>query len=253
MALLQIIVRATDSRPGLIKSEMIGRWRPPLTLTVHHLDNSRSQRVLFLLEELGVPYEIQRYRRDPATMQAPASLRAIHPLGKSPVLTDDALRLAETGAIIEYLAAAYDDGTLMPPAGSAERRQVIYYLHYAEGSLMPLMLLSLVFGRLPRQAPLPLRPVLRRVSAGMRTRYLEPQLALHLDTLERALHDRPWFAGDRFGVADVQMSFPIEIAGLRLRLLGDARPKLQDWLERLRARPAYLRALERGGPYDLAF
>ena len=223
-----------------------------MTLTVHHLNNSRSQRVLFLLEELGVPYQIRHYQRDPATMLAPASLRAVHPLGKSPVLTDGELTLAETGAIIEYLAATYDDGTLMPPAGSAQRRQVTYYLHYAEGSLMPLMLLSLVFGRLPRQAPLLLRPVLRRVSAGMRARFLGPQLALHLDTLERALADRPWFAGERLSVADVQMSFPIEIAGLRLRLLGAARPKLQDWLDRLRARPAYARALAQGGPYDLA-
>ncbi len=224
-----------------------------MTLTVHHLNNSRSQRVLFLLEELGVPYEIRHYRRDPATMLAPPSLRAVHPLGKSPVLTDGELTLAETGAIIEYLAGTYDDGALMPPAGSAERRQVTYYLHYAEGSMMPLMLLSLVFGRLPRQAPLLLRPVLRRVSAGMRARFLGPQLALHLDVLERTLDDRPWLAGARFTVADVQMSFPIEIAGMRLRLLGSVRPKLQDWLDRLRARPAYVRALERGGPYDLAF
>ncbi len=223
-----------------------------MTLTVHHLNNSRSQRVLFLLEELGVPYEIRHYQRDPATMLAPPSLRAVHPLGKSPVLTDGALTLAETGAIIEYLAAAYDDGTLMPPAGSAARRQVTYYLHYAEGSLMPLMLLSLVFGRLPQQAPRLLRPVLRRVAAGMRARFLGPQLALHLDTLERALRDRPWLAGEHLTVADIQMSFPVEIAGLRLRLLGSARPKLQGWLDRLRARPAYARALERGGPYDLA-
>ena len=223
-----------------------------MTLTVHHLNNSRSQRVLFLLEELGVPYEIRHYRRDATTMLAPASLRAIHPLGKSPVLTDGDLTLTETGAIIEYLAGAYDDGTLMPPADSAERRQVTYYLHYAEGSLMPLMLLSLVFGRLPRQAPLLLRPVLRRVSDSMRARYLRPQLALHLDILERALDGRPWFAGERFTVADVQMSFPVEIAGTRLRLLGGARPRLQDWLDRLRARPGYARALQRGGPYDLA-
>ena len=223
-----------------------------MTLTVHHLNNSRSQRVLFLLEELGVPYEIRRYERDPATMLAPASLRTIHPLGKSPVLTDGDLTLAETGAIIEYLASTYDDSTLMPAAGSAQRRQVGYYLHYAEGSLMPLMLLSLVFGRLPRQAPLLLRPVVRGVAAGMRTRYLGPQLALHLDTLERALGDRPWFAGERFTVADAQLSFPVEIAGARLGLLGTVRPRLQDWLDRLRARPAYLRALERGGPYDLA-
>ena len=221
-----------------------------MTLTVHHLDNSRSQRVLFVLEELGVPYEIRRYRRDAKTMLAPASLRQVHPLGKSPVLTDGALTLAETGAIMEYLAATYDDGTLMP-ADAEARRRVTYYLHYAEGSLMPLMLLSLVFARLPRQAPLLLRPLLKRVAAGVQGRFVGPQMALHLDYLEAELAGRPWFGGDRFTLADAQMSFPVEIAGLRLRKLGAARPRLQDWLDRVRRRPAYARALDRGGPYDL--
>ncbi len=222
-----------------------------MTLTVHHLNNSRSQRVLFLLEELGVPYEIKYYRRDPKTMLAPAALRQVHPLGKSPIVTDGDATLAETGAILEYLAATYDDGTLMPPAGSEERRRVTYYLHYAEGSLMPLMLLSLVFSRLPRQAPFLLRPLLRKVAAGVHAQFMEPQLTLHLNYLDRELEGRPWFAGHRFTVADAQMSFPIEIAGVRLRQLGAARPNLQSWLDRIHARPAYARALEQGGPYDL--
>ncbi len=221
-----------------------------MTLTVHHLNNSRSQRVLLVLEELGVPYEIKRYQRDPKTMLAPPSLRQVHPLGKSPIVTDGALTLAETGAIMEYLAATYDDGTLMPPPGTEEHRRVTYYLHYAEGSLMPLMLLSLVFDRLPRQAPLLLRPLLKGAAAGVERQFIGPQMALHLDYLERELADRPWFGGDRFTIADAQMSFPIEIAGLRLRKLGAKRPNLQRWLDRLHVRPAYARALERGGPYD---
>ena len=222
-----------------------------MTLTVHHLNNSRSQRVLFLLEELGTPYDVRRYQRHPKTMLAPAALRQVHPLGKSPVVTDGSHTLAETGAIMEYLAATYDDGTLRPPADSEEGRRVTFYLHYAEGSLMPLMLVSLVMRSLPRQAPFPLRPLLRKVAGGVHQRFLGPQLALHLDFLEAELAHRPWFAGERFTVADAQMSFPVEIAGLRQHLLGAARPRLQNWLDRLRARPAYARALERGGPYDM--
>ena len=223
-----------------------------MTLTVHHLNNSRSQRVLFLLEELGVPYAIKRYQRDAKTMLAPASLKAVHPLGKSPLVTDGELTIAETGAIMEYLAATYDDGKLMPAPGTEERRRVTYYLHYAEGSLMPLMLLSLIFGRLSQQGPFFMRPLLKRVASGVRAQFIGPQLALHLNFLDRELADRPWFAGENFTVADAQMSFPIEIAGLRMHMLGAARPNLQRWLDRVRARPAYARALEQGGPYELA-
>ena len=222
-----------------------------MSVTVHHLNNSRSQRVLFLLEELGAEYEIKRYARNPKTMLAPASLRQVHRLGKSPVITDGALTIAETGAIMEYLAATYGDGSLRPARDSDEGRKVTYYLHYAEGSLMPLMLISLIFSRLPAQAPFPLRPLFRRIAGGVHKQFVGPQLALHLDFLERELEGRPWFAGEHFTVADAQMSFPIEIAGLRQRLLGAARPKLQNWLDRVRARPAYARALERGGPYEM--
>ncbi|WP_428376067.1 glutathione S-transferase family protein [Lichenicoccus sp.] len=227
-----------------------------MTLTVHHLNNSRSQRVLFLLEELEVPYEIRRYERNPRTMLAPASLRAVHPLGKSPVVTDGDRTLAETGAIMEYLATTYGDGRLMPQPGSVERERATYYLHYAEGSLMPLLLLQLVFSRLPQQPPKLLRPLLRPlldgIGRGVDRQFLGPQLALHLNFLDRELDARPWFAGDSFSVADAQMSFPLEIAGLRLKALGAALPNLQNWLDRLRARPAYARALERGGPYEIA-
>ncbi len=223
-----------------------------MTLIVHHLNNSRSQRVLFLLEELGVAYDIKRYERDPRTMLAPASLRQVHPLGKSPVITDGDLTIAETGAIMEYLAATYDDGSLRPLQGSEAGRRVTYWLHYAEGSLMPLMLVSLIASRLPTQAPLLLKPLVRRVAGSLQGQFVGPRLAQNLDFLEAELAGRPWFAGERFTVADAQMSFPIEIAGLRQRLLGAARPKLQNWLDRLRARPAYGRALERGGPYEMS-
>ncbi len=222
-----------------------------MTLCVHHLNNSRSQRVLLLLEELGTPYEIKRYQRDPKTMLAPPALRQVHPLGKSPVVTDGPHTLAETGAIMEYLAATYDDGTLRPPPDSEEGRRVTFFLHYAEGSLMPLMLVSLVIGRLPGQAPFLLKPLLGKVAGGVHQQFLGPQLGLHLAFLEGEHAHRRWFAGERFTVADAQMSFPIEIAGLRQRLLGAARPRLQNWLDRLRARPAYARALERGGPFDM--
>ncbi|TLU73701.1 glutathione S-transferase family protein [Lichenicoccus roseus] len=226
-----------------------------MTLTVHHLENSRSQRVLFLLEELGVPYEVRRYRRNPRTMLAPAELRAVHPLGKSPLVTDGERTLAETGAIMEYLASHHGDGTLMGAPGSKERERVTYYLHYAEGSLMPLMLLQLVVSRLPQSPPKPLRPLLRPllrgIVGGVDRQFLGPQLDLHLNFLDRELEGRQFFAGDTFTVADAQMSFPIEIAGLRLKALGAARPNLQGWLDRLRVRPAYARALERGGPYKI--
>ena len=222
-----------------------------MTLTVHHLNNSRSQRVLFLLEELGVAYEVKRYERDPKTMLAPASLLRVHPLGKSPAVTDGDLTIAETGAIMEYLAATYGDATLRPPQGSEAGRRATYFLHYAEGSLMPLMLVSLIAGRLPARAPLLMKPLLRRVGGSLQGQFVAPRLAQNLDFLEGELAGRPWFAGEGFTVADAQMSFPIEIAGLRQRLLGAARPKLQNWLDRVRARPAYARALERGGPYEM--
>ena len=222
-----------------------------MTLTVHHLNNSRSQRVLFLLEELGIEYEIRRYERNPRTMLAPASLRQVHPLGKSPVITDGDLTIAESGAILEYLAATYGDATLRPPPDTEAGRRVTSLLHYAEGSLMPVMLVSLIASQMPRGAPALLRPLVRRVAGGLQGRFVGPRLALNLDFLESEMTGRPWFAGEHFTVADAQMSFPVEIAGQRQHLLGAARPKLQNWLDRIHARPAYGRALERGGPYEI--
>jgi glutathione S-transferase len=219
-------------------------------LTVHHLNNSRSQRILWLLEELGVPYEIRRYQRDPQTMLAPASLRAVHPLGKSPVITEGDLTLAESGAIIEYLAER--EGRLVPMLGSPEWRRYRYWMHYAEGSLMPPLLLKLVFDRLGKsKAPFFVRPIVRAIAAKAKASYIEPQIHRHLDYLEGELGKSTWFAGEEFSAADIQMSFPIEGAAARGGL--DARrPKLMAFLERIHARPAYRRALERGGEFKLS-
>ena len=219
-------------------------------ITVHHLNNSRSQRVLWLLEELGVPYEIKRYQRDPQTMLAPPSLRAVHPLGKSPVITEGDLTLAESGAIIEHLAER--EGRLVPTLGSPEWKRYRYWMHYAEGSLMPPLLLKLVFDRLGKaKAPFFARPIVKAIAAKAKSTYIEPQINLHLDYLEGELGKSTWFAGEEFSAADIQMSFPIEGAAARGGL--DARrPKLTAFLERIHARPAYRRALERGGEFKLS-
>jgi glutathione S-transferase len=218
-------------------------------ITVHHLNNSRSQRVLWLLEELGVDYDIKRYQRDPQTMLAPAALREVHPLGKSPVITDGPLTLAESGAIVEYLAETH--GKLVPPVGSPQWRRYRYWMHYAEGSMMPPLLMKLVFNRIERaKAPFFVRPVARAIAQKAKKSYVEPQIALHLDYLEAELGKSTWFAGEEFSAADIQMSFPVEAAAARGGL--DARrPRLMAFLERIHARPAYRKALERGGEFKL--
>jgi glutathione S-transferase len=223
----------------------------PAMLTVHHLNNSRSQRVLWLLEELQLPYEVRRYERDAQTLRAPPELRAVHPLGKSPVISDGEITLAESGAILEYLADRYRPGELAPAPGTPERVPYVYWLHYAEGSLMPLLLLKLVFDRM-ETAPMPFiaRPVARAIAEKGRQAAVTPELRTHLDYLEGALAQREWFAGPRFSAADIQLSFPIEAAQARGGLDG-SRPRLMDWLARIHARPAYQRALERGGPFEI--
>ena len=221
-------------------------------IVVHHLEHSRSQRVLWLLEELGLAYEIVQYKRDPETMLAPPELRAVHPLGKSPVIVDGDATVAESGAIVEYLVDKYGrDSGLKPRDGSPERLRYTYWLHYAEGSAMPPLLLSLVFARLPK-APMPffVRPIVAGLSRKVRSAYIDPQVALHLDYLEAELGKSAWFAGDDFTAADIQMSFPLEAAATRGGL-GAHRMKIADWLKRIHARPAYKRALMRGGPFKM--
>lgn len=219
-------------------------------LTVHHLNNSRSQRVLWLLEELEVPYEIRRYERDRKTLLAPSSLKKVHPLGKSPVVTDNELTVAESGAIVEYVLERYGKGRLVPPAGAPARRRFTYWLHYAEGSLMPILVMKLVFARLPVAAPFLVRPLVKGIARSVNAGYLDPQLNLHLHYLEAELTKSAWFAGDEFTAADIQMSFPVEAAAARGGL-GPDYPRLHAWLERIQARPAYRRALEKGGPYEV--
>jgi glutathione S-transferase len=216
-------------------------------LTVHHLNNSRSQRVLWLLEELGVPYEIVRYQRQ-SSMLAPPELRAIHPLGKSPVITDNGNTVAESGAIVEYIVGAYGNGRLIPPPNTPERLRYTYWLHYAEGSAMSPLLMKLLFTLMPKRAPALLRPLVRKVSNQALTTLVNPQLKQHMAYWEAELGKSEWFAGNAFSAADIQMSFPLEAASARAGL-EDGHPKAMAWLERIHARPAYARALEKGGTY----
>jgi glutathione S-transferase len=212
-------------------------FRPSMTIIVHHLENSRSQRILWLLEELGLPYEVVRYERDPKTMLAPPALKAVHPLGKSPMIADDGRLVIETAAIVEYLIEKAG-GTFGPPGNRDAALRYRQYLHYAEGSMMPPLLALLVLNRLGVLGLPAKKPV-----QGM--------LDTHLDWLETELAGRPWFAGNDFTAADIMMSFPVEASRARAGL-DASRPHLIDWLERCHARPAYARALERGGPYAYA-
>ena len=221
-------------------------------ITVHHLENSRSQRVLWLLEELGLPYEVKRYQRNPKTMLAPPELAAVHPLGKSPVITDGDVTVAESGAIVEYLLDTHGKGRLRPPPGTPEQRRFTYWLHFAEGSAMPPLLMKLVFDKV-RTAPMPffIKPIAKGIADKVTKSFIAPNIKRQLDFMEGELARQPWFAGDDFSAADIQMSFPLEAAAGRAGL-GKSRPRLMAWLERIHARPAYQRALEVGGPYSLA-
>lgn len=218
-------------------------------IIVHHLNNSRSQRVIWLLEELGLDFEVKRYERDAATMLAPKELRAVHPLGKSPVITDGANTIAETGTIVEYLIETYGAGRLIPAAGTPERLRYNYWMHYAEGSAMPPLVMKLIFGALPKSKQLPffMKPIARALMGGVTKSYLDPQIAAHIRFWAQELQKSTYFAGDDLTGADIMMSFPVEAAAVRATLP----PLLQSYLTALQARPAYQRALARGGPYKL--
>ena len=220
-------------------------------LTVHHLENSRSQRVLWLLEELGLAYQVERYARDKKTSLAPPELAAIHPLGKSPVVTDGRTAVAETGAIVEYLLDLAGGSALRPAAGTPERLRFTYWLHFAEGSAMPPLVMALVFNKV-RSAPMPFfaKPIAKAIANKVMGGFVQPNIDRQLAFMEAELQTRPWFAGNEFSAADIMLSFPLEAAASRGGL--DQRyPKLSDFLARIHARPAYRRALERGGPYAL--
>lgn len=205
-------------------------------IVVHHLNDSRSQRILWLLEELGLPYEIKRYERDAATRLAPPELKAVHPLGKSPVITDAGRTVHESGAIVDYLVRRHGAGRLAPPADSDAYEAYVQWLHYAEGSAMLPLMLQLYVGRLG-EAGAPLQP------------RIDSEIANHLDYVEQALGSREWLMGE-FSAADIQMSFVGEVARAFGRL--QTRPSLAAWVARFQARPAYRRALEAGGAYNFA-
>lgn len=222
-------------------------------ITVHHLNNSRSQRVLWMLEELELPYEIRHWQRDAKTMLAPPGLREVHPLGKSPVLVDGEVTVAESGAIIDYLVERHDAaGRLAPRPGTPEALRYRYWLHFAEGSAMSPLLMKLVFDQIGRaKMPFFAKPIARAISAKVLAGFVTPNLERHLDFMEAELGRSAWFAGEAFSAADVQMSFPVEASAQRAGL-DASRPRLMDWLARIHARPAWQRARERGGPYSFA-
>jgi glutathione S-transferase len=220
-------------------------------IVVHHLNNSRSQRVLWLLEELGLEYEVMPYMRDKATMRAPPELRAVHPLGKSPVITDGENTIAESGAIVEYLIDGYGKGRLVPAPNTPSRLKYTYWLHFAEGTAMPPLLMKLIADRIATaKMPFFAKPIARRVADQIRNGFTGPEIKRQLDFMEHELGASPWFAGEEFTAADIQMSFPLEAAAARGGL-DHSRPKLMAWLDRIHARPAYKRALEKGGKYEL--
>ena len=208
-------------------------------IVVHHLNNSRSQRVLWLLEELGLEYEIKYYERDAKTMLAPTSLRQVHPLGKSPVITDADFTIAESGAIIEYIVGRYGSSQLVPPPGTKEHQVYTYWLHYAEGSAMPPLLMKIIFDHFGTG------------DSGALNAYIASQIKLQFDYMEGELGKNTWFAGEEFTAADIQMSFPLEATAMIAKQV-ESRPKLKEFLDRIHARPAYKRAIERGGRYDFA-
>ncbi|MEG3082936.1 glutathione S-transferase [Sphingomonas sp. PB2P12] len=210
-------------------------------IIVHHLENSRSQRILWMLEELGLPYQIKRYERNKQTMLAPPELKKVHPLGKSPVIEDVDVQggqvVAETGAIVEYLIDKAD-GKLGAPANRADALRYRFWLHYAEGSMMPPLLLKLVLARIP-------------IMGKVAVKKIQPMIDVHLDYIESELSQRPWFAGAEMTAADIMMSFPLEAARSRGGL-NESRPATIAWLSKVHARPAYQAGLKKGGPYAYA-
>ncbi len=220
-------------------------------LTLHHLENSRSQRIVWLLEELEVDYELKLYKRDASTSLAPYELLDIHPLGKAPVITDGDQTIAESGAIIEYLVDRFDDGSLRPAAGTPEFLAYRYWLHYAEGTFMPLMIVALIMHRI-ETAPVPffVKPIAKGFAEKVRENYLDANVTRNLDFMEQQLQQTTWFLGEELSAADVQMSFAVEAAAARSASAAKY-PALAGFLERMRARPAYQRALEKGGPHSI--
>ncbi len=221
-------------------------------IKVHHLEMSRSTRVLWMLEELELPYEIVKYERNRETSLAPKELEAIHPLGKSPVIVDGDTTIAESGAILEYLAETYGKGRFVPGTGTQAYRDYRYFMHYAEGSLMPYLLLKLVFVRIAKApAPFFVRPVMKQISSKLQQIVADPNIRRHHDFLAKHLETHTWFAGEEITAADIHMSYPVEALVERGGRDVPASPHLKRWLDAIRARPAFRRAVDRGGPVML--
>ncbi len=219
-------------------------------ITLHHLNNSRSQRILWILEELKTPYDITFYERDKVTILAPKELKKIHALGKSPVITDGDITVAESGAIIEYLVQTYGKD-LYPQPGTSEHRQYTYWMHYAEGSLMPQMLIKLIFDKV-KNSPMPffIKPIARMIANKVLDSYAGPNIKTNLAFIEEHLSQQPWFCGDTLTGADIQMSFPLE--AIIAREGGSNYPNIAAYVRKFQTRPAYQKALEAGGEYDYA-
>lgn len=221
-------------------------------ITLHHLENSRSQRIIWLLEELGVDYRIERYHRDPKTSLAPEALKKIHPLGKSPVITDGDNTIAESGLIVEYLLKTYGNDRFLPADNSPEYWQYLYWLHYSEGTLMPLMVMSLIFNKI-KTAPMPffIRPIAKGIADQVMKSYVGPNMANNLRVIEEHLGRHTWFAGEQMSGADFQMIFPLE-ASLNRAIQAADFPHIAAYVQRIHALPTYQTALQKGGPYDYA-
>ena len=220
-------------------------------ILVHHLNDSRSQRILWLLEELGLDYTVEKHQRDPLTQRAPVALRALHPLGKLPVIIDGDVKLAESAAIVEYILERYGQGRLVPPPGTPERLRYLYWLHYAEGSAMTPLFVKLIFDIIETgPAPFWLRPVVRGLARSAKGKFAQPEIDRHLDFLEAELGRSTWFAGAELTGADIMLSFALQAAAAD-GVLDARRPLLLAFLQRVAARPAWQRGVERGGPYRL--
>lgn len=220
-------------------------------ITVHHLENSRSQRILWLLEELGAEYEVKRYERNKKTMLAPESLKQVHPLGKSPVITDGDLTIAESGTITEYLIHKYGNIDMHFQPGTKQWLDCSYWMHYAEGSLMPMMVMKLIFSQVKR-APMPFfaRPIAKSITGKVMGSFIQPNINNHLAFVNAHLKGKTWFVDEKLTGADFQMIFPLEAAAARDKL-PERYPEIQRYLEHVHNRPAYQKALTVGGPYKL--
>lgn len=220
-------------------------------LTVHHLNNSRSQRILWLLEELGVEYEIKFYERDAETQLAPDELKAVHPLGKSPVVTDGDQVLAESGAIIDFLGHKYGNGKWVPRRNSKKYQPYMYWLHYAEGSLMSPLLLKIVFDKVKSsKMPFFIKPIAHGIANKVMSSFVTPNIKTHFQYVEDHLANQAYFAGDEITGADIQMSFPLEASVAKGAITKKSHPNIFKYVRAFQARPAYKKALKKGGEYD---